>query len=329
METKYGFTKMSIDEFISWMQQVSISRTILAVQQHHTYLPDYTHFDGSNHFERQKAMKDYHVLNNGWNDIGQHFTIFPDGSILTGRGLEKAPACIYGQNAHAICLENLGNFDIGHDQMTTWQQASIVAVTAALCTRFNLRPSIETIVYHHWFDLTSGARNNGTRNNKSCPGTGFFGGNKVADCQANFIPLIQSKLAGHIMREDTSDVQSYVAVTASALRVRSGPSTQHRVASDVSSAQYGAILRVYEQQDDWLKISKSKQHWVSERYTVLVERAIVSADVLRVRSGPGTSFAAVDNRYKGEVVFVSRREGQWCRIALDDRWVNGASLEMD
>ena len=62
-------------------------------------------------------MKAYHVTYNGWNDIGQHFTIFPDGLILTGRSLEKSPACIYGQNANAICIENLGNFDLGGDQM--------------------------------------------------------------------------------------------------------------------------------------------------------------------------------------------------------------------
>src|SRR5690554_7516062 len=28
--------------------------------------------------ERQKAMKDHHINANGWADIGQHFTIFPD-----------------------------------------------------------------------------------------------------------------------------------------------------------------------------------------------------------------------------------------------------------
>jgi hypothetical protein len=67
-------------------------------------------------------MKNHHVNNNGWADIGQHFSIFPDGKICTGRNLESTPACIYGRNANAICIENVGYFDTGKDTMTTAQK---------------------------------------------------------------------------------------------------------------------------------------------------------------------------------------------------------------
>ncbi len=100
METRSGFTKMSMDEFPVWLNSQRIARTILKIQQHHTYRPDYSHFDGKNHFDRQQAMKNHHMLNKDWADIGQHFTIFPDGTILTGRDMEKTPACIYSQNAN-------------------------------------------------------------------------------------------------------------------------------------------------------------------------------------------------------------------------------------
>src|SRR5690554_937633 len=93
METKYGFKKLSLSEFEQWLKELRVSRTVLTIQQHHTYIPSYILFDGDNHFERQKAMKDHHINANGWADIGQHFTIFPDGYILTGRGMEKSPAC--------------------------------------------------------------------------------------------------------------------------------------------------------------------------------------------------------------------------------------------
>lgn len=186
---------MDASAFATWITNLRVSRTILKIQQHHTFSPSYIHFDGNNHFERQRSMKDYHVQVNGWQDIGQHFTIFPDGSILTGRSLEQSPACIYGQNANAICIENFGNFDRGKDTMTDAQKQSIISVTAQLCKRFNIPVSSDVLVYHHWFDLQSGLRNNGTRNNKSCPGSNFFSGNKVEDCQANFLPLVSAALS--------------------------------------------------------------------------------------------------------------------------------------
>lgn len=76
METKYGFTKMTIKEFETYMENLRIARTILFIQQHHTYIPSYVHFKGNNHFELQKSMKNTHINTNGWADIGQHFKIF-------------------------------------------------------------------------------------------------------------------------------------------------------------------------------------------------------------------------------------------------------------
>jgi len=65
-------------------------------------------------------MKNYH-LSKSFSDIAQHFTTFPDGTILTGRSLEKTPAGISGFNSNAICIENLGNFDSGADVITNLQ----------------------------------------------------------------------------------------------------------------------------------------------------------------------------------------------------------------
>lgn len=72
MNTKFGFNKMTINEFKSWLQNLRVGRTILNIQQHHTFIPSYQQFNGTNHFELQKGMKDFHTRNNGWMDIGQH-----------------------------------------------------------------------------------------------------------------------------------------------------------------------------------------------------------------------------------------------------------------
>ena len=325
METKYGFRKLSLPEFGQWLKGLRVSRTVLTIQQHHTYIPSYILFTGNNHFERQKAMKDHHINANGWADIGQHFTIFPDGYILTGRGIEKSPACIYGQNSNAVCIENFGNFDVGGDVMTEAQAKSIIEVTASLCVKFNIPVSTDYIVYHHWFDLSTGARNNGTRNNKSCPGTNFFGGNKVADCQNNFLPLVNNNLTGTIKTGIPKGMR-YVCVNTSTLNVRVLPDSSSDKAPERPSVRLGAILRVYDEKDGWLKISNSDSRWVYARYTTEVQRAVVNATALNVRTGPGTSYPKTSSLFEGDIVFISETRDNWCKIALEDKWVSNAYL---
>lgn len=329
METKNGFIKMSLAEFENWIAQYKVGRTIMKIQQHHTYIPSYVHFTGFNHFERQLAMKNHHVNQNGWADIGQHFTIFPDGEVMTGRSLEKSPACITNQNANAICIENLGNFDIDGDTMTAAQKSSIIGVTAALCKKFNLPPNSNTIVYHHWFRLDNGIRNDGAGSNKSCPGTNFFGGNKVEDFEQNFVPLVKGRISGGQIKSDTSAILKYVSVTADELNVRVLPNSKSAKAKERSSVQMGAILRVYEEQNKWYKISNSSQHWVSGRYTIEVKRATVNATSLNVRTGPGTTYPKNSSVIKDEEVFIYDEQNGWCKIGSGERWVSKQYLKFD
>ncbi|AWV97484.1 SH3 domain-containing protein [Arcticibacterium luteifluviistationis] len=326
METKYGFIKMDISEFESWIANFRVGRTIIYLQQHHTVAPSYQHFDDTNHFQLQKNMKDYHVGSNGWMDIGQHFSIFPDGSIVTGRSLELTPACIYGNNSGAICIENVGFFDTGEDTMNQTQADAIVRATAAICKKFNIPINTDKIVYHHWFHLSSGSRNNGSSGNKTCPGTAFFGGNKVEDCETDFLPLVRNVMIGGTVPQ-APVLLKYVSVTASALNVRVLPTSSSLKASDRTAMVLGSVLRVYEEQDNWFRISSSQQHWVSARYTDDVERAEVNAVVLNVRSGPSTSFAKVGSFLKNQEVFVYERSNGWCRVSLDNKWVKDDYLD--
>lgn len=326
MESKYGFNKMTMDEFCNWIAKFKIARTVLFVQEHHTYSPNYSLFKGDNHFELQRGMKNYHVNSNGWADIGQHFTIFPDGTVLTGRSLEQSPACILGNNANAICIENLGNFDMGADKMNDAQAKAIIAITAALCKKFNLAINTNSIVYHHWFNLSTGERNNGTKNNKSCPGTNFFGGNKVEDCQKNFIPKVKAMIDGKIEVENP-DVIRFVQVTAGSLNIRTKPIASAAIAPDRTPALLGSILRVYEEKNGWLRISSSAQNWVSGRYTIDEKRAVVTTAGLNVRNGIGVSFMILSVLPKNTEVFVSEERDGWCKIGLNEQWVNKAYLQ--
>lgn len=322
MTTKFGFTLMTMQEFETWIDGRQLARTVLTVQEHHTYSPAYAQFNGSNHFALQQGMKNYHVNQNGWSDIGQHFTTFPDGMVMTGRTLEKSPACIVGQNANAICIENLGDFDANKDAMNPAHRDTIIRITAKLCKRFRLPVNTNSIVYHHWFDLSTGERNNGTKNNKTCPGTAFFGGNKVGDCVANFLPLVVQAGAPAAPVVPTSTVLKYVSVTASSLNIRTRPDATSTKVTDREAATLGATLRVYQESNGWYKISGSQQHWVLSKYTIDVKRATVKANTLNARSGPNANFDKLGTYTKGQELFITTEQNGWCLVNMDNRWVS-------
>ena len=178
--------------FGGYITSLKVKRKIKCVQLHHTYSPSYSHFNGSNHLVLQKNMKNYHVKTNGWADIAQHFTIFPDGKIVSGRSLEDTPAGIYGANANGICIECLGNFDKGGDVMTELQKNAIVYVAKTLLEKFGLKAE-SGVTYHAWWssdgrDLGDYVRGHSV---KTCPGTAFFGGNTLTAYEKNLMPLIK------------------------------------------------------------------------------------------------------------------------------------------
>ncbi|HTF02701.1 MAG TPA: N-acetylmuramoyl-L-alanine amidase [Bacteroidia bacterium] len=333
MTTKYGFTQFTIDEFEKWLNGLSVARTILYVQQHHTAIPDYSHFTGSNHFERQQSMKTFHVVNNGWSDIAQQFTTFPDGTILTGRSMEMTPSGIKGFNTHAICIEHFGNFDKGKDTMNKAHAETMVRMTAALCKKFNIPVDSNHIVYHHWFDLGTGKRTNGTGSTKTCPGTAFFGGNTVDDCDTTFLPLVKSALksnGGNINVPDSPPpVLRYAAVTTDSLNVRKGAGTSFDKVTDREPATLGSVLRVYKEKDGWLKISAAMNHWVNAKYTSEVKRATVKTDILNMRIGPGTNFAKKGSFAKGTELFIFAEQNGWCQVGVEEKWVSKEFLKFD
>lgn len=189
MIEKNGFILFNTsDEFNNYLSTKTFSRSIKYIQLHHTWKPDCSDFN-NNHFELAFNMKDYHVNILKWADIAQNIAIFPDGKIMICRSLEKDPAGIYGFNKNALCIENIGNFD--NSDVNTDQKNAIINTCKILCKKFNISNDTDHIVYHHWFDLDTGKRTNGIGNTKTCPGTKFFGGNGIADCQNNFIPLVK------------------------------------------------------------------------------------------------------------------------------------------
>lgn len=263
-------------EFAEWLGRRKVEREITRIQNHHTWSPDYALFTGSNHLALLQGMRNYHVNEHGWADIGQNITTFPDGVVAICRPFDNVPACIKGANSGAICIENLGNFDISHDRMTDAHRACIIEVNALLCRRFQLPVDSDHIVYHHWYDLDRGIRNNGTGNNKSCPGTNFFGGNKVPNCEHNFLPLIRSRLespgeTGPTIVPSPVDArpvaplgEGWVKSTSDGfLSVRSEPSQR---AHEIDRLPTGTHVAYYGWNRGWVRIDLVEQRWVSLRF---------------------------------------------------------------
>ena len=331
MQSKYGFLLMDTDEFAHWLSAQQVNRAISIVQQHHTFLPDYTHFTGTNHFERMRAMKTYHMVNNGWSDIAQNFTTFPDGKIGVCRPLNQVPVGIKGANSRGICIEHFGNFDAGRDQMTDAHRNTIVQMTGLLCQKFSLPVDTDHIVYHHWYDLISGIRRDGKGTTKSCPGTAFFGGNKVEDARRVFIPGVKDALLKitqnipddlHPAAEVLPDVKETGIISSSNLNVRSGPGSNFPVVSRLGA---GAVVLIYETKNGWIRIHTSDQ-WVSERFVLRARRARTTAATLNIRSGPGAAFGKLGTFPRNTKVFVYDTHLGWSRIDLNEKWVSSGFI---
>ena len=147
------------------------------------------------------------------------------------------------------------------------------------------------------------------------------------DCQKNFLPLVSEKIQGSI-KTDASKVLKYVCVSTDTLNVRTLPSSSSQKVSEGQSVQLGAILRVYQEKDGWLKISGSDSRWVSAKYTVKATRAVVSATTLNIRTGPGVSYPKDGSLSKGEIIFVTEFRDNWCKLAMEEKWVNKSFLKL-
>lgn len=133
---------------------------------HHTWKPAHSSFKGDNHLSLQESMRKFHIEVNGWDDIGQHLTLMPDGKWVTGRSFKKDPASIKGWNKGALAVEILGNFDIpgtgvynslGYDKLEGKQKDEILKIIQYFGKRFGY----ENIVFHR----------EGPGVKKTCPGT--------------------------------------------------------------------------------------------------------------------------------------------------------------
>ena len=214
--------------------------------------------------------------------------------------------------------------------MTDAQQKSIIRVSAILCRKFGLEVNEFSIVYHHWFNLGTGERNDGRESNKPCPGTLFFGGNKVPDFKVHFQPKVIKELQTIPDLKPERPLLSYAVITAQRLNVRSGPHYKRSLAKDREPIPLGSIVRVFEvATNGWVRISSSKAHWVSGKYINSVRKGTVHSEYTTGRLGPGEEFEGGLSHVKGEVLFFEAEKNSWHRIKMGYNWIHEDDLSWE
>ena len=272
MKTGYGFTEFeTLNEFKSWLNKQNVTRKVTRLQVHHMWMPDYSCWPKDNPLRRQKNTKDYHINHNKWGNIAQHFSIFPDGHIVTGRSLNSTPIGITGWNTNAICIEIYGDFDKGKDNMTEAQKKAVIGLYGELCKKFKLTPSTYTIRPHCWFTAggTYLSDYSSSRSAKTCPGTNFMGiGNTKKSFVNEFYPMIKKYING----ESTSKVKEPVQTskyTTGVYRVNTDDlNVREKATSDskkVGVVHKGDAYTITKVDGNW-GLLKSGLGWINLKY---------------------------------------------------------------
>jgi Caspase domain/N-acetylmuramoyl-L-alanine amidase len=155
------FKQINREEFAALLDRFAFTRIMNAVHMHHTWRPNHSQYDKNDGHRTILGMYSHHTVNNGWQDIAQHITIAPDGTIWLGRNWNLPPASAAGHNGNShmgpFMFEIIGDFDRGRDPFEGEQRKTVLEVIARVQLRFKLAP--ETLRFHN------------AMSPKSCPGS--------------------------------------------------------------------------------------------------------------------------------------------------------------
>lgn len=260
MKTKNGFTLLENEKDVKeWLSKQKVTRKITRLQVHMMDLPNYSTWEKTDkkvfsepHFGRTKSLDDYgkrtwHYSDGHGHYIAQHFNVFLDGKITTGRNLNSTPIGIRGWNTNAICIEIYGCFDKGHDKMTSAQKKAVIYLYGELCKRFDIPVNTSHIRPHCWFTAggTYLGKYNPSRSAKTCPGTAFWGYGCSPDGFSHFIKdvknYVDGKKAEPKKEETKATTKKFQIQTLDKLNVRKVADWN---ASAVTTVKKGQILDV-------------------------------------------------------------------------------------
>ena len=288
MKTQNGFTLFEkTSEIGPWLKKQSVSRTITRLQVHHMDLPNYSTWEKTDkkvfdnpYFGRTQSLNDYGKRTWNYSDghgkyIAQHFNVFPDGMITTGRHLNSTPIGIRGWNTNAICIEIYGDFDKGKDVMTAAQKKAVIALYGELCKRFKIPVNTIHIRPHCWFTAggTYLGKYDSSRSAKTCPGTNFMGYGCSPSGFAKFINEVKAYVNGGkaAVEESKASFKRYIAKpTVEGLVCRKGPGAEYDKVTMIDPDIAVTIVDEEKAKDGgtWLKCKSG--YYVNKKYMEFV-----------------------------------------------------------
>ena len=284
MKTQNGFTLIEkTSEIKTYLDKQSVSRKITRLQVHHMDLPNYSTWEKTDkkvfaepHFGRTESLNSYGKSKWGYSDghgkyIAQHFNVFPDGKITTGRHLNSTPIGIKGWNTNAICVEIYGDFDKGKDVMTAAQKKAVIALYGELCKRFKIKPSTSTIRPHCWFTAggTYLGKYDSSRSAKTCPGTNFMGYGCSTAGFAKFIKEVKAYVDGEESKPEP--FKQYIAKpTVDGLNCRKGPGADYDVECVIDTDVAITIVAEVTAKDGGVWCKGKAGYYVNKKYMKIV-----------------------------------------------------------
>ena len=241
-------------------------RRVTSVHIHHTWRPTANQWRGQS---TVVAIRNYHVVTNGWSDIAQHLTIGPDGTLWSGRNLDRPPASATGFNGNTsegpFMIEMIGDFDIGKDVFGGMQEQTVYLTIAMICRRFGLATS--NVRFHREFTSA-----------KTCPGSSLdLQGFRIS------VDIVLKKLP-----KDSGGVASKFAETARA-------SYMHQVtmgadARSIDSAETNAEP-IYDVNLEraWLMSANTRGLDFTEEEQYLFSKHVVNTEMGRLSSSGGVT----------------------------------------
>ena len=291
MKTQNGFTLMNKYEIKTYLDKQKVTRKITRLQVHHMDLPNYSTWEKTDkklfsepHFGRTQSLDDYGKRKWGSSDghgkyIAQHFNVFPDGMITTGRHLNSTPIGIRGWNTNAICIEIYGDFDKGHDVMNAKQKEAVIALYGELCKRFDIPVNTSHIRPHCWFTAggTYLGKYDSGRSAKTCPGTNFMGYGCSPNGFAKFLAEVKAYVNGKEAPKEEEKVpqgstfKHYLArCTEDDLNCRKGPGTQYDIETQLDKGVVITIVLEVRAKDGGTCCKAKSGYWVNKKYLEFV-----------------------------------------------------------
>ena len=107
-------------------------------------------YEGKTAQEKVNEIRRWHVQDNGWSDIGYHYVIDRDGTVVTGRPIERVGAHVSGRNTNSVGICLIGGhggseFDSFTDHYTKNQEVALRKLIADL----KAKHSIKTVSGHN------------------------------------------------------------------------------------------------------------------------------------------------------------------------------------